>query len=237
LKPRLARVSRLNHFLDSLRPDDLAALGPHLERARLARDEVLSEAGQPVRAAYLPIDCILSVVVVMHDGAQVESRTIGRESGYGLLHALGARTAFERMLVQVPGEAWRLPVDALNAAAQRSPFLTGAIVQHAQATILQAARSTACNALHGADKRLCRWLLITQDRVGGDMVPLTQEHISIMLGVQRTTVTALATQLQARGLIAYSRGRIQVLDRKGLEQAACECYAAVTEQTRTALGD
>lgn len=230
-------MSWINHFLDSLDARDLAALEPALQRVKLNRDDVLNEVGQPVEAVYLPIDCILSVVVVMRDGAQIESRTIGRESGYGLLHATGSRYAYERMLCQVAGDCWRLPAPVLQQAAAASPALARTLARHAQTTILQSARAAACNALHPAEKRLCRWLLMTQDRLDSDMVPLTQEHLSTMLGVQRTTVTGIATQLQDRGVIRYSRGRIQLKDRAALEACACECYAAIQEGTRQVLED
>ncbi|MGA0607586.1 Crp/Fnr family transcriptional regulator [Phenylobacterium sp. VNQ135] len=230
-------MSRINHFLDSLDAQDMAAIAPRLERVTLKRDDVLTEAGAPVTHVHLPIDCILSVVTVMLDGAQIESRTIGRESGYGLLHALGSRIAYETMLVQVPGDAWRIATAELQAAAAKSPALTRAIVQHAQASQVQAARAAACNALHPAERRLCRWLLLTQDRLDSDLVPLTQEHLSIMLGVQRTTVTGIATQLQSRGAIRYSRGRIRILDRGALETCACECYAAIQDTVRRVLED
>src|SRR5215204_522589 len=199
-----------NHFLESLQRGDLEALRPHLTEVRLAKDELLSEVGQEVGHAHLPIDCILSVVIVMQNGAQVESRTIGRESGFGLLHSLGSRLSYERMLVQVAGRAWRLPVGVLQKASAESRSVTRSIVRHAQATVIQSAHATACNTLHGAEERLCRWLLLTQDRLDSEIVPLTQEHLSIMLGVQRTTVTALASRLQDKGHIAYSRGKIRI---------------------------
>lgn len=230
-------MSRINHFLDSLDAQDFAAIEPRLERVSLRRDDVLNQTGTPVTHVYMPVDCILSVVVVMRDGAQIESRTIGRESAYGLLHALGSRIAYETMLVQVAGDAWRMRAAELQAAAAKSPALTRAIVQHAQATSVQSARAAACNALHPAEKRLCRWLLMTQDRLDADLVPLTQEHLSIMLGVQRTTVTGIASQLQARGAIRYSRGRIRILDRGSLESCACECYGAIQEAARRILED
>lgn len=216
-----------NHFLDSLEPGDLASLRPHLSEVTLKRNDLLDEAGQTITDVYLPIDCILSIVTVMQDGAQVESRTIGCESGYGLLHALGSPISYERMIVQVSGRAWRLPLERLRAAAEASPQLTRCIVHHAQATIIQAAQSTACNSLHSAEQRLARWLLLTQDRLSSDLLPLTQEHLSIMLGVQRTTVTAIASELQARGLISYVRGKITVEDRPALERTSCECYGAI----------
>jgi CRP-like cAMP-binding protein len=216
-----------NHFLDSLPDSDLERIRPDLSEVRLERNQLLDEAGRPVAYVYLPIDCILSVLTVMKDGAQVESRTIGRESGYGLLQALGAPTSYERTITQVGGRCWRAPLGAMRAAAQESATLSAQIVRHAQAAVLQASQSTACNTLHRAEQRLCRWLLLTQDRLGFDVLPLTQEHLAIMLGVQRTTVTATASKLQERGLIRYARGRIRVLDREGLKRLSCECYEAI----------
>jgi CRP-like cAMP-binding protein len=226
-----------NNFLDSLAAVDLERLRPHLAETGLERNVILSEAGRPIGEVWLPIDCILSVVTVMRDGGQVETRTIGKESGYGLLHALGSPTAFERMLVQVGGRCWRMPLAALRAEADRSRELRRAVVHHAQASLIQAAQSTACNSLHSAEQRLCRWLLLTQDRLNSQILPLTQEHLSIMLGVQRTTVTAIASSLQARGVISYVRGKITVLDRPALERCTCECYGAFQRGVATILND
>lgn len=216
-----------NHFLDSLSPADQRELRPHVAPVNLTRNEVLDEVDQPIGQIYLPVDAILSVVTVMRSGAQVESRTIGRESGYGLLHALGSPLAFERMIVQVGGTAWRISLAVMRQAALASPSLVKTIVHHAQASDAQAAQNIACNSLHPAEQRLCRWLLLTQDRLGSDIVPLTQEHLSIMLGVQRTTVTAIASQLQERGAISYVRGKITIVDRAALTNCACECYHAI----------
>lgn len=224
-----------NHFLDSLGEADIAALRPHLVEVALERNHLLGEVGQPISMVHLPIDCILSVIVVMRSGAQVESRTIGRESGYGLLHALGAPVAFERMMVQVTGRAWRLPLKVLREAAEARVSLTRTIVHHAQATLVQAAQGAACNTLHPAEQRLCKWLLLTQDRLGSDVLPLTQEHLSIMLGVQRTTVTAVASHLQGRGAISYARGKITVRDRAMIERCACECYGAIQQGVRSII--
>lgn len=224
-----------NHFLDSLAPSDMAALKPHLTVGSLERNQLLGEVGHTISSVYLPVDCILSVITVMRSGAQVESRTIGRESGHGLLHSLGAPVAFERMVVQVGGRAWRLPLNVLREAAETSVPLTRAIVHHAQATIVQSAQGTACNTLHSAEQRLCKWLLLTQDRLNSDVLPLTQEHLSIMLGVQRTTVTAVASQMQERGAISYSRGKITVRDRPAVERCSCECYEAVQRSAASML--
>jgi len=226
-----------NHFLGSLSAADAARLEPDLREIDLQRNQVLDEAGRTVTFVYLPVDCILSVLTVMKDGAQVESRTIGHESGYGLLQALGSPMSYERTIVQVPGRCWRLPLEALRRAAAESLKLREIIVRHAQASLLQAAQSTACNTLHRAEQRLCRWLLLSQDRLRSDVLPLTQEHLAIMLGVQRTTVTATASNLQERGMIAYSRGRIRILDRPALERCACECYQAIERGAALMLGE
>ena len=229
-------MEALNHFLSALPQEDLERLRPHLEELALERDAVLGEAGRPVTTVFLPIDCILSVVTVMQDGSQVESRTIGREGGYGLLHSLGSRHAYERMTVQVSGRCWWLPVKALEEAAMERPSLVQHIVRHAQGTLLQSSLATACNALHPADQRLCRWLLMTQDRLGSDLIPLTQEHLAIMLGVQRTTVSAHAAHLKSRGMIRYARGKIRIQDRDALERCACECYSAMRRGVRAVIG-
>lgn len=148
----------------------------------------------------------------------------------GLLHALGSRRSFERLTVEVGGQAYRLPLEALTAEAHRRPALVRCIVYYAQAAMLQATQSTACNALHVAEQRFCRWLLLTQDRLGGsDLIPLTQEHPGIMLGVRRTTVTAIASDVQANGHISYARGMIRILDREALQRCACECYVTAEE--------
>ncbi len=217
----------VNHFLETLAPADLQILEPSLARTRLELGRRLADREDLISTAYFPIDSILSVITTMKDGSSVESRTIGRESGYGLLHAIGSRYAYERVEVQVGGEAWQIPTAALNAAASASDSLRISVVQHAQATLAQAAQSTACMALHDATRRMCRWLLMTRDRLGSDIVPLTQEHLAIMLGVQRTTVTAIASDLQAKGLIQYSRGRITIVDGEGLRRRSCECYDEV----------
>jgi CRP-like cAMP-binding protein len=226
-----------NHFLDSLDRRDLDGLAAQLTEVTLERNQLLDEAGRNVAFVYLPVNSILSVLTVMKDGSQVESRTIGREGGYGLLQALGSPISYERTLCQVGGKAWRAPLSALREAATANPRMREAIVRHAQASLIQAAQSTACNTLHRAEHRLCRWLLLTQDRLGSDVLPLTQEHLAIMLGVQRTTITAVASQLQERGTISYSRGKIRVLDRAALEACACECYVAIQRGATMMLGE
>lgn len=225
-----------NHFLDSLKPGEMGGLAAQLAEVALARNQLLDEVGRKVEFIYLPIDCILSVLTVMGDGAQVESRTVGREGGYGLLQAIGSPVSYERVICQVGGRAWRAPLDAMRRAAQDSSVIREAVVRHAQASLIQSAQSTACNTLHRAEQRLCRWLLLTQDRLESPLLPLTQEHMAIMLGVQRTTITATASQLQDRGLITYTRGKVRIMDRAAIESCACECYQAIRRGAALMLG-
>jgi CRP-like cAMP-binding protein len=225
-----------NHFLDSLEAGDIRLLRPHLSPVNLSRNDVLDEAERPIGHVYFPVDAILSVVTVMRSGAQVESRTIGRESGHGLLQALGSPLAFERMMVQVGGAAWRIPLAEMRRAADASQSLVHAVVHHAQANIVQAAQNSACNVLHPAEQRLCRWLLLCQDRLASEILPLTQEHLAIMVGVQRTTVTSIASELQARGAISYVRGKITIVDRGQLLRCACECYDAIQRHAAALIG-
>ena len=228
-------MQHANHFLETLPAEAFDLIKDRLEPIVLRRDHRIVEVDRPVSHAVLPVTSILSVISVMRNGDLAESRTIGREGGFGLLHALGSSTSFERVIAQIGGEAYRISLPDLRAAASQSAVLTSAIVRHAQATIVQTAQFMACNTLHNAAPRLCRWLLMTQDRLGSDTLPLTQEHMAIMLAVQRTTVTALASALQDDGLISYSRGKVTILDRPGLERCSCECYQTLTHSVRRIL--
>jgi CRP-like cAMP-binding protein len=216
-----------NHFLNALSPQDQKALQPSLRHVELARDDHLAEYGQTVEKVYLPVNCVIAAVAVMRDGRCVETRTMGCESGYGLLHAMGSPFAFERVSTQIAGQCWTMPLHALTRAALDSPSLVLALAQHAQATLIQSGQGVACNALHTAEQRLARWLLLTRQRTGSDTLPLTQEHLATMLGVQRTTVTAIAQTLQERELVSYARGRIRITNPSGLQGVSCECYEAI----------
>ena len=221
-----------NHFLDSLPPADLEALEPFLTAEELTHGQVVAALGSDVSVAYFPVTAVLSVTSHMEDGQGVETCTIGRESAHGLLHALGDRMGRNEVISQVGGRCYRLAAGRLKQAAYDNPAVMEQIIRHAQANIAQIEQSVACNAFHAVEARLCRWLLMSHDRAGISALPLTQEFLAMMLGVQRTTVTVAAQALQAAGLIRYRRGNIDVLDRQGLEDGACECYATV--QTKLA---
>jgi CRP-like cAMP-binding protein len=216
-----------NRFLAALPPDDLAHLTPHLRPLSLQRGVVLHEPGEEFGHVYFPHSGMVSLVAVMHSGATVETVTVGRGGVIGATAGLGSRRAFGRAIVQLPCHAARLPVAQFQAAAEHSNAIRDLVVRYNDLLISQIQQSVACNAVHGLEARLCRWLLQTHDCGDGDAIPLTQEFLGQMLGVRRTTVTIAARLLQGAGMIRYRRGNIQILDRAALEASACECYAAV----------
>ena len=164
-----------SHFLDSLSAENFSLLSRSLVEVVLPRNGVLCSPGEELECVWFPTTAILSVVTILADGQDVEACTIGHESAYGLLNALGSNVAIDRVIAQVPGAAIKLPASRLRAAATLSVSITDLIVRHAQATAAQVQQSVACNAVHSVEARLCRWLLMTQDRTRSDRLPLTQE--------------------------------------------------------------
>jgi CRP-like cAMP-binding protein len=219
--------ARPNALLAALPPEDRRALAPHLETVRLRRGTVLLEAGAPIVHAFFPHDCVISLTALTADGGVAETATIGREGMVGFVAALGDDRALNRAVVQLEGDASRLPRARLEAALAASPALRGLLLRYVNALMGQALQTVACNALHAVEARLARWVLMLHDRNGGDTLALTQEFLAEMLGVQRTTVTLVARTLQGAGLIKYRRGLVRVLDRPGLEEASCDCYRTI----------
>ena len=215
----------LNDVLSGLSMSQMARVSPFLSEIQLAAGQSVHEPGQRVDAVYFPSDAVLSVVTVMLDGRSVEAATIGNESVAGVVSALAGVPAHARTFAQIAGGALKMPAWALAEQVSADATLLKSFLGHVHKDIAQAEQSVACNAIHSATERLARWLLLSQDRVGSSRIALTQEYLSIMLGVQRTTVTSVAQYLRSKGLIIYTRGRIDILDREGLEHAACECYA------------
>jgi CRP-like cAMP-binding protein len=219
-----------NRLLSALPAAELASLDPFLQEVALERGTVLQNPGDAVEDVYFPHNGMISVVVVMQTGEEVETATVGREGALGTGVALGSRHATGRALVQLPGTAARIPAAQFVAAASRSDVIHDIAARYNALLIGQIQQSVACNALHDAEARLCRWLLNCSDRVNSDTIPLTQEFLGQMLGVRRTTVTIVARMLQAAGMIRYRRGVIQIIDRAALEEGACECYATTRAQ-------
>jgi len=221
-----------NRLLAALGPDDLRRLAPHLERVDLARGTVLLEPAAELQHVWWPEDCIVSLVIPTREGGAAEAATIGREGMVGFIATLGVPPrALARDIVQVPGRALRLPLATLREAFAASPPVRQVCLRYVAALLAHVLQSAACNALHTVEARLARWLLLLQDRVDGDpRLPLTQEFLAEMLGVQRTTVTTAARALQRAGLIAYKWGGVTVLDRTGLERVSCECYGVIRDR-------
>lgn len=228
MEPRAAVEQ--NDFLSKLSVETLGLLAPYLMDVLLHRGATIAEPGEELECVWFPTSSVLSVVTTMESGHDVEACTIGREGAYGILNALGSSISTERVVAQIPGRAFKMPAARLRAASALSMSLTDLIIRHAQANAAQIQQTAACNALHSVEARLCRWLLMTQDRVESDQLPLTQEFLGLMLGVQRTTVSRVASGLQDAGLVRYSRGKIQVIDRGGLEAQTCECYQSVRQK-------
>jgi CRP-like cAMP-binding protein len=225
-----------NFVLNALAAADRAALTPDLVTVELASGQRLYEPEDEIDFVWFPCTAVLSVVTVMSDGRTVESDTVGRESATGVLAALGGAVATSRTLVQIPGRAVRLPAARLRHRANESPHLLRLLVCHSLANLAQAHQSVACNALHDVGQRLCRWLLMSEDRTASDVVRLTQQYLATMVGVQRTTITGLLAALSDEGLIRKSRGCIEILDRPRMEGRVCECYAAVQVNLELLIG-
>ncbi|TNC49590.1 Crp/Fnr family transcriptional regulator [Rubellimicrobium rubrum] len=225
-----------NRLLAGLREQDFALLAPHLTPVALGRGQVVFKEGDDVSFCHFPCEgTMISLVVALPDGALAETATVGCEGAIGGIVSLGHKPAFARAVVQIGGSALRIASEQLEELKSHSPTLRDAFARYADCMIAQVLQSVACNVLHSLEPRFCRWLLTAQDRVGQRQIPLTQESLAEMLGVQRSTVNGAAISLQSRGLISYSRGRITVIDRAALEATACACHNAVVEHFERVL--
>jgi CRP-like cAMP-binding protein len=219
-----------NHLLAALSADEYARISPQLERVPLPLGHVLYESGHELRHVYFPTDSIVSLLYVMLDGASAEVAVVGNEGIIGIALFMGGETMPNRAVVQSAGHAYRLPGQLLKQAFQDSIALQHLLLRYTQALLTQLAQTAVCNRHHSLDQQLCRWLLLSRDRLSSDELLMTQELIANMLGVRREGVTEAAGKLQEAGLIRYQRGHITVLDRAGLEARACECYEVVKRE-------
>ena len=216
-----------NRLLAALPPEDYRLLAPHLTHVDLERGRLLYEPGDTIDTVYFPHDGVLSLMTLMESGAAIESATIGSEGALGLMSAVAPRQSLSRAVVQTPTRSARITASQLREAWTKSPRVRALVDQHNEALFGHVAQSAACNALHSVEARFCRWLLTCHDRIAGDTIALTQEFLADMLGVQRTTVTAIARVLQERDFIRYRRGVVEIVSREGLESVSCECYGVV----------
>jgi CRP-like cAMP-binding protein len=224
------RAAQGNLILASLPKSALQAIVTDLRLRPLKVRQVLQPPDEIVNEVVFPLDGVASMISLGDTGNSVEVATIGCEGMVGLPSFLGGQKAAVEIFVQVPGEGLHLSAEAFHHHLDRVPTLMQSLLRYTQALLTQVAQCSACNVYHPVEARCARWLLQTHDRVKGDEFPLTQEFLALMLGVRRATVTETAGALQERGLIRYHRGVITVVNRKGLEAAACECYRLISKE-------
>ena len=219
-----------NQLLAALPPAEYRRWLPHLEAVPLALGQVLYESGATLEHVYFPATAIVSLLYVMQDGASAEIAVVGLEGVVGVSLFMGGESTPSRAVVQSAGSAFRLRAQLLKDEFNRAGPVLHLLLRYTQALITQMAQTAVCNRHHSLEQQLCRWLLLSLDRLDGNELVMTQELIANMLGVRREGVTEGALKLQKAGLIRYARGHIMVLDRVGLERATCECYAVVKKE-------
>jgi len=227
---------RDNHILNALPAFERAELIPHLKLVPMPLGMVVYESGATMRHIYFPIDSIVSLLYLMEDGATAEIAVVGREGAIGVSLFMGGETTPGRAVVQSAGHAYRLSGKQLKLEFNRHGKMLHVLLRYTQSLITQMAQTAVCNRHHSLDQQLCRWLLLSLDRLSGNELKMTQELIAGMLGVRREGVTEAAGKLQKAGAIRYSRGKITVLDRPQLERLSCECYAVVKKESDRLLG-
>ena len=220
-----------NHLLAALTPDVQSRLFPYLELVKMPLRAVLYESGRPMRHVYFPTDSIVSLQYVMESGASTAILVVGNEGLLGISLFMGGESTPSRSLVQSAGYAYRLPRNKVKEEFNRHGQLLLLMLRYTQALITQISQTAVCNRHHAVDQQICRWLLLSMDRLSHNHLTMTQEFIANMLGVRREGVTKSALKLQQLGVISYSRGLIKVLDRPKLEALSCECYSAVKKET------
>ena len=228
---------KLNHLLAALPESEWQRWLPQLEAVSLPLGEVLYEPGTTLSHVYFPTTAIVSLLYVMENGASAEIAVVGNEGLVGISLFMGGESTPSRAVVQSAGRGFRLPAEALKEEFAHAGPVMHVLLRYTQALITQMAQTAVCNRHHSLDQQLCRWLLLSLDRLSGNELVMTQELIANMLGVRREGVTEAALKLQAAGMIRYARGRIRVLDRSGLEQRTCECYAVVKKEYDRLLPD
>jgi CRP-like cAMP-binding protein len=216
-----------NHLLDALPKSDYERLASHLELVPMKLGDVLYESGAQLRYVYFPTTSIVSLLYVLEDGASAEIAIVGNEGILGISLFMGGNTTPSRAVVQSAGQGFRLKAELLKNEFGRFGATMHLLLRYTQALITQMAQTAVCNRHHSIDQQLCRWLLLSLDRLASNELSMTQELIANMLGVRREGVTEAAGKLQDAGLIRYHRGRITVLDRPRLEARSCECYQVV----------
>ena len=226
-----------NHLLAALPTAEFEAVAAHLELVPLPLGQMLYEPGGQLQHAYFPTTAVASLHYVMESGASAESAGVGNEGVVGISMFMGGDTTPSSAVVLIAGHAYRLKASVLKQEFGRAGMMQGLLLRYTQALITQMIQTAACNRHHTVEQQLCRWLLLTRDRIPSRELIMTQELVARMLGVRREGITEAAGNLQNAGLISYRRGHITVLGRSGLEARACECYAVVKNETARLLSD
>jgi CRP-like cAMP-binding protein len=219
-----------NRILSSLGRDLQVRLLPRMEKISLSIRQILYAPDEAITHAWFPLSGVVSLIINLKSGEAVEVATVGNEGVAGIPLLLGADRGPLKAVCQVAGQALRMRADNFRRSLEEHPEFAELVRRYAQGMFDQVAQTTACNHVHSVQQRMCRWLLMTHDRVGADEFHLTQEFLAQMLGVRRPSVTVAAGHLQRSGLIRYQRGRIQISDRAGLEAGACECYDSLRRE-------
>lgn len=221
---------KYNNLINSLPPEEYERILPHLELIEMPLGSVLYESGEKLHYVYFPMDCIISLLYVTENGSSAEIAVVGFEGAIGIALFMGGQTMPNRAVVQSAGHSYRVKPNQFMQEFDRHGAMLHMMLKYTQALITQMAQTAVCNRHHSVDQQLCRWLLLSLDRLPSNELVMTQELIANMLGVRREGVTEAAGRLQQAGLIQYSRGHITVLDRKELEARVCECYQVVKRE-------
>jgi CRP-like cAMP-binding protein len=225
-----------NHLLSSISAEECARLRPNMQHKSLTLGQVIYEPGARLDYVYFPTSCVVSWLYTTQDGSTAEVALAGNDGVVGVPLFLGGGTAPHRAVVQIAGDALKIPASVLQGEFARGGPLQRTLLRYTQAFITQIAQTAVCNRLHSVEQRLCRWLLLCRDRVNYSEFLMTQEYIANMLGGRRESVTVAAGRLQDAGLIHYSRGRIKILNREGLEDIVCECYQMLEDELHRLVG-
>lgn len=235
--PQKNSLKASNFLLRNLPNSVYQQLEPHLKLVHLTQGEILHLAGETINKVYFPIDCLLSITTTLSDGRTIETGLAGNRDVLGVNAFMGMReTTQTEYIVQISGRAFKIDARKMRSMFLKSSELQTLVLCHTQTLIAQLTQTIACNGLHSLDQRLPRWLLEAQERTGSNQLYLTQEFVSNMLGVRRSGVNQCARQLQDRGIISYSRGHIEIIDRRRLEDSACECFWVVKQEYDRLLG-
>lgn len=225
-----------NRLLELLPAQDREALRARAEVVGLRHGFCAIVPDRPIQDVYFPLTCLLSMVTTMEDGSTVESGSVGREGMSGIPTILNAGQTTMPTFCQIPGEAVRVRAEHVRDLYERNAEVRRILNRYVHTVVIVGSQSSACNALHRVEERMCRWLLMSSDGVASDEVNLTQEYLATMLGVRRPGVTEVAGKLRSEGLIDYVRGQIRILDRAGMERLACECYGRVKGEYERLFG-